>query len=176
MLLVCRDALPRDTVFELARGLMARRADFSQQLPELFHTLTDRVDPLALKFPLHAGAADFVNRNDPGFLERYADLIAMLTYLVIAVATGVAGLLKWNDRRRKDRIDRFYAELLTIRAALRGADAGQIAALRQRIDAIELEAWDLLIAEQLAADESFRIFHTLVAETRALAGAAGPGA
>jgi hypothetical protein len=153
MLLVCREALARDTVYELARGLMARRAEFSQQLPELFHTLTDRVDPLLLKFPLHAGAADFVNRNDPGFLERYADVIGLLTYLLVAVATGVIGLLKWNDRRRKDRIDRFYAELLAIRSALRTDAPEDGPRLRERLDAMELEAWDLLIAEKLAADD-----------------------
>jgi hypothetical protein len=175
MLLVCREGLPRDTVYELARGLMERRAEFSQHLPELFHTLSDRVDPLALKFPLHPGAADYVNRNNPGFLERYADLISLLAYLLFAVATGTVGLLKWSERRRKDRIDRFYAELLGIRAALRAGPAAARGALQDRLDAIEREAWELLIAEKLSADESFRIFHTLLSETRAAA-ARGDGA
>ena len=167
MLLVCREGLSRDTVYALANALMSRRAEFSQQLPELFLTLTDRVDPLALKFPLHQGAADYINRDNPGFLERYAELINLLAYLLFAIATGVVGFLKWNERRRKDRIDRFYTELLRIRGAMRTASAEERIALRERMDAIEQEAWDLLIAEQLAADESFRIFHTLLSETRA---------
>jgi hypothetical protein len=31
---------------------------------------------------------------------------------------------------------------------------------------MEQEAWELLIAEKLAADESFRIFHALLGEVR----------
>jgi hypothetical protein len=166
MLLVCRAALPRDTVYALAGTLMHNRAEFSQQLPELFHTLTDRVDPLSLKFPLHPGAADYINRHDPGFIERYADAIGLLTYLLVALVTGVVAALKWIERRKKDRIDRFYAELLQIRAGLRGATPQACTAFATRIDAMEQEAWELLIAEKLAADESFRIFHALLGEVR----------
>ena len=72
--------------------------------------------------------------------------------------TGVLGLLRWRSRRRKERIDEFYRRALGLR---REAGTGHRADLVARLTELEEEAFGKLMDEQLAADESFRIFITL---------------
>ena len=84
-----------------------------------------------------------------------------MTLLVASISAAFAGIQIFN-RRRKDRIDRFYKAAIDIRnkgmASTDIADRQQaIAELRQLQD----DAFAKLVNEKLAADESFRIFITL---------------
>ena len=102
-------------------------------------------------------------RDEPGLLERYAETINLLVYLVFIVMTGFLGFARWRARRKKDRIDTFYVRVLAIegRVQLDNHDL-----LRGELADLESEAFDSLIKEKLAADESFRIFTDLMARTR----------
>ena len=76
--------------------------------------------------------------------------------------------------RRKNRIDRFYADTIALRNAARDSTGlnerkGVIAEVRQ----LQNEAFDLLVDEKLSADESFRIFITLSNDVLRQLGAAG---
>ena len=65
-------------------------------------------------------------------------------------------------RLRKNRIDEFYARVLELgRQAKATDDPAEHERIRDQIRALQAEAFDLLIDEKLAADESFRIFVTL---------------
>ncbi len=63
--------------------------------------------------------------------------------------------------RRKDRIDEFYEQILSIRDSLPQQDTVDIAAVRRQVRGLQDEALQMLIEEKLAADESFRIFMSL---------------
>jgi hypothetical protein len=64
--------------------------------------------------------------------------------------------------RRKNRIDRFYLETIEVRNSCKGSkDSGELQQAITRIQQLQDEAFDLLVHEKLAADESFRIFVTL---------------
>ena len=83
----------------------------------------------------------------------------MLVTLLIGVISGGYALIRIYRIRRKNRIDRFYVEVIRIRDSVR-PDAGEtereaaIAEIRELQD----RAFGMLVGEQLAADESFRIF------------------
>ena len=122
-----------------------------------------------LSFPLHSGARRYIDRNEPSTLERYAETINMLVYVTFLLLTAGVGFARWHARRKKDRIDHFYSRIMAIRVrALKEPRLPLLAELQQ----LELEAFDALIKEKLAADESFRIFIELLtratAELRAL--------
>ena len=87
----------------------------------------------------------------------------MLAYLLFALLTGVFGLARLHSHRKKDRIDEFYSKIMAIRMrAMNEPHEPLLLELHQ----LELEAFDSLISEKLAADESFRIFIELL--TRAI--------
>lgn len=162
-LLVTRRDIPESVIFGITKTLLEQKPRFTAVAPSLFDGLTESFDQYSLSFPLHSGARRYLERDEPGLLERYAETINLLVYLVFIVMTGFLGFARWRARRKKDRIDTFYVRVLAIegRVQLDNHDL-----LRGELADLESEAFDSLIKEKLAADESFRIFTDLMARTR----------
>ncbi|MEM6512754.1 MAG: hypothetical protein AAF660_07060 [Pseudomonadota bacterium] len=75
--------------------------------------------------------------------------------------------------RRKNRIDRFYTNVIRIRGSVSEASSpAERAAAIEEIRALQTTAFELLVDEKLAADDSFRIFLTLSNEVIEELGAA----
>lgn len=163
-LLVTRRDVPERVVYELTRTLLEQKPRFTAIAPQLFQGLNESFDPLDLNFPLHEGARRYLERDEPGVLERYAETINMLVYVTFLVLTGLLGLARWRARRKKDRIDTYYQTALAIRERAEGEDPDK---LLEELRALEESAFEALIAERLAANESFRIFTDLLQRTRA---------
>jgi hypothetical protein len=162
-LLVTRKDVPEQLIYELAKTLIEQKPRFTAIAPKLFKNISEDFDPMELNFPLHRGVRRYLNRDEPGLLERYAETINMLVYLVFLLLTGLVGFSRWRAQRKKDRIDTFYTRVLAIAERTAGEDHSLLAA---ELDALEREAFQSLIAEKLAADESFRIFTDILARTR----------
>ncbi len=164
MLLVARKQVPETQVYELTRTFIEQKQRFMAIAPAVFSGLNESFDPLSLNFPLHNGARRFLERDEPSLLERYAETINMLVYVTALLLTGLVAAARWRARRKKDRADVFYSRVLAIRE--RG-EAEPAAGLLTELDAVEREAFQMLIDEKLAANESFRIFTDLLERTRA---------
>jgi len=163
-LLVARADTPEMAIYRLTRTILKEKPRFAAIAPNVFSWLTENFDREQLSFPLHDGARRYIERDEPGFLQRYAETINLLVYLGILLASGLFALFRWRVQRKKDRIDTFYTRVLAIRERAATEPPGQ---LREELLALEKEAFALLLAEKLAADESFRIFTDLLARARA---------
>lgn len=162
-LLVTRKNVPEQLVYELAKTLIEQKPRFVAIAPNLFRNIREDFDPLDLNFPLHVGVRRYLARDHPGLLERYAETISMLVYLTFLVLTGLIGFSRWRSQGKKDRIDTFYTRVLAIAERADGEDHIQ---LNRELDELEREAFQSLIAEKLAANESFRIFTDILERTR----------
>lgn len=162
-LLVTRKDVPVSTIYELTRTFLVQKPRFNAIAPHLFSGINESFDPLNLSFPLHDGARRYLERDDPGLLERYAETINMLMYLVFLIITGFLGLGRWRAQRKKDRIDVFYERVIAIRGRIGTEESTQ---LLGELDDLEREAFESLVKEKLAANESFRIFTDLMARLR----------
>jgi len=160
-LLATRKDLSENVIYELTRTLLEQKPRFTAVAPEIFSGVREDFDPLSLNFPLHSGARRYLARDEPSTLERYAESINLVVYLVFLVLTGFIGLAR--SYRKKDRIDGFYSKIMAIRIRAESEPREQ---LLFELQQLELEAFQSLIAEKLAADESFRIFIELL--TRAM--------
>lgn len=158
-LLVARKNASAEAIYKLTSTLLEQKARFAAVEPNLFSWMSAKFDQEKLNFPLHDGARRYLNRDEPGPLERYAETINLLVYLLILLGTGVVALHRWRVQRQKNRVDTFYLRALAIRARVQ-LEPQQL--LLAELDSLEREAFDLLIAEKLTADESFRIFTELV--------------
>jgi TRAP-type uncharacterized transport system substrate-binding protein len=162
MVLVTHQDISEQLIYRLVQTLVEQKAQLTSLLPSVFFGITDQFDPLRLNFPLHKGTRRYLERDRPSFFERFAELINMLTYLTVLLLTGIVGFYRWSRQRKKDRIDRFYQRVLAIREQLDELSSSQA---HQQLKEIENEAFQLLIDEELAADESFQIFLTLLKQT-----------
>ena len=84
-------------------------------------------------------------------------------YVAFLIITGFVGLARWRAHRKKDRIDVFYLKLLAVQERI-GDEPPSV--LLEELSGLEREAFSALIAERLAANESFRIFTDLLSRVR----------
>ena len=162
-LLVVRRDVPAPKVYQLTKTLLEQKPRFNAVAPSLFGGINDSFDPLDLNFPLHPGARAYLERDEPGLLERYAETINMLVYVTFLIITSFIAFGRWRNHQKKDRIDVFYQRVFEIRDR---ADSEPASDLLRELDELEREAFDSLIREKLLADESFRIFTELLGRLR----------
>ncbi|MCI0495177.1 TAXI family TRAP transporter solute-binding subunit [candidate division KSB1 bacterium] len=134
---------------------------------KLLSQLTEQFDPLSLRFPLHPGAKAYLERDQPSFFERYAELLGFIFSIFIAFVGGVTTLARWNRHRKKNRIDAFYNQIMEIQHQIKAytsVDAcyRSIEKLRQ----LRQDAFSQLIKEKLSADNSFGIFIAFLNDTQ----------
>jgi hypothetical protein len=163
-LLVARKDVSEAKIYELTKTFIEQKPRFTAIAPQLFSGINESFDPLDLSFPLHKGARSYIRRDDPGFIERYAETINMLVYVSFLLISAFLAFARWREHRKKDRVDVFYKRVFEVRDDIRGSSpVERLAAL----DEIEREAFNSMINEKLAANESFRIFTDLLARVRA---------
>lgn len=163
ILLVTRDDLDEETVHDLTEALFDHQQELINQNP-LFYTLSEEFDRRTLQFPLHPGTIRYLERNNPTFLERYAEVIALIVTFVVMLYGGITAVTRWLRQRRKERIDAYYIRVLDIER--RGREATKLTELDHLIEELlrlKEEAIQRLVDEKLSADDSFRIFESLAA-------------
>jgi TRAP-type uncharacterized transport system substrate-binding protein len=161
-LLVVRADLPKSVVYDLVNELQRLRPAIAALRPGLMPHASDDFDASRSTFVLHQGAQAYLQRSEPSVYERYSGVAEVtVTVLIGLVSAGWAGV-KIFRMRRKNRIDRFYSKVIEIRKANSEitSDEERAKAIAE-VRALQDTAFELLVDERLAADESFRIFITL---------------
>ena len=118
------------------------------------------MDQAARVLPWHEGAQRYRDRDQPGFLERYAEIIGVSFTVVFALGSVAVALIHRRRQARKDRLDGYYQRLLDHRGQLLGEGEGRESA-RQAVRNIQQEVFDLVVAERIDADEALVAFLSL---------------
>lgn len=157
--LIGRDDLDPNLAYLIARELIENAHEIAAEYHLVMSELQDNLEPALLALPLHRGARLYLNKDEPGFLERYAEVVGVGLTILAALGSGVLAMLRMNKARRKDRIDVFYRRVLAIRHELDDADnINNYNGLSDKLKAIQDDVFQLLIAERLNVDESLTLF------------------
>jgi hypothetical protein len=98
------------------------------------------------------------------------------TTIAVALLTGLLALFRFLRGRRKGRIDQFYSAVLAIRAKLaQESGAERRSQYMAELRTLRDNTFSLLIKEKLAADDSFRIFQSLLYDITRECEAPAPG-
>ena len=161
-ILVARSDLDESLVYDLINDVLRLRPALAGMRPGIFQQLTEDFDTSRSTFIVHPGTQAYLQRSEPTVYERYSGVAEVAVTLIIALVSALYAVLSVLRARRKNRIDRFYLEIIDIRNSCKGStDAAELQQAIVRIEQLQDEAFDLLVHEKLAADESFRIFVTL---------------
>ena len=161
-LIVARSDLDRSVVYDLINELLRMRPALATIHPGLFQDISGDFDVSRSRFVVHPGAQDYLQRSEPTFIERYSGVAEVLVTLMIGMISATFAGVRIYNRRRKNRIDRFYKAALDIRnATMASSDIAERQEAIVRLRQLQDEAFAKLVDEKLAADESFRIFITL---------------
>ena len=161
-LLVATPGVEAAVVYDLIGEIRRLQPALAATHPLSFRDLTREFDASGSTFVLHPGAQAFTHRDEPTFYERYSGVAEVLVTLVIGLISGGYAVIQIYNRRRKNRIDGFYRDVMAIRDSIsERSSAAERAAAVERVRELQNEAFEMLMREKLAADESFRIFVTL---------------
>ena len=161
-MLVARTSLERLVVYDLINEIHRLRPAISAQRPGLFQDFSDDLDTGRSTFILHPGTLAYLQRSAPSVYERYSGIAELAVTVLIALVGAIFAGIRFFRRRRKNRIDMFYSETIRLRNSV--TEEGGLeerAAVIAKIRQLQNTAFEMLIDEKLAADESFRIFVTL---------------
>jgi len=158
VLLTCRQDLPENHAFELARFIGQNQAALIRAHP-LFAQMDSPENLSQLQFPVHDGARLHYERHEPSFIQQWADTIALiLSVLAIAWAILVA-IRQIYLMRLKESLDEFFQKIEVVTSELvAGTNLDRSRQIAEELHAIRRETTKKLIADELAADESFVIF------------------
>jgi hypothetical protein len=158
-LLVAHRDLPQTVVYDLLGEIVRVRTALFSERPELFQPLDKSVVDANFAFSMHPGAMAYLLQDEPTYIERYSGVAEVLVTLLIGLVSGGWALLNIFRIRRKNRIDAFYLDVIKTRDSVpAGATPAQKSAAIAEIRELQNRAFELLVDERLAADESFRIF------------------
>ncbi len=161
-ILVARSDLDSSVVYDLVNEIQRLRPALSATRPGLFEQLTDDFDIGRSTFVVHAGTQDYLQRSEPTIYERYSGVAEVVVTLMIALVSVTLAGFRVIKMRRKNRIDRFYSAALKIRDLINDTSRdNELSELAIKLRELQDDAFDQLVDEKLAADESFRIFITL---------------
>ena len=118
-----------------------------------------------LSFPLHQGSLNYLNRDEPSFFERYAELIGVSITIIVLFSGGLLRIRTYLRQRKKDKIDVYYQRLLDLKYAFYENEI-QLPALYKKLEETRNKAFTGLIKEELSADSSFMIFMNLYDEIK----------
>ncbi|MEL6561083.1 MAG: TAXI family TRAP transporter solute-binding subunit [Bacteroidota bacterium] len=165
LLIVSKD-LSDQVVYDITKTIYSEKQALNEITPLVYGTMKEDFDRGEIGYPLHNGARIFFDRDEPTFFERYAELGGVAFSIILAVVSGLVSLSRWQKQKKKDRVDVFYKDLITIK--------NHIGEIKTSADGLEklktiqdqqTHAFDMLIEEKLEANESFRIYMELSKET-----------
>ena len=162
MLLVARANLNEAVVYDFVHELLRLRPALAALRPGLFRTVSDQVGSSNSTFILHKGLLAYTERDAPTVYERYSGIAEVAVTLLIALISAMIAGMRIFRMRRKNRIDVFYVDAIAVRDSVdHSATSEERIAAVQKIRDLQSKAFELLVDEKLAADESFRIFISL---------------
>lgn len=144
-------------VFDLMRAIYNDKGK-SQLLNTIHGNPLEHGD---LYYPLHKGALNYLNQNNPTLIERYARPLASIASVLIA---GLAALFRWRNNRRYRRIRKYYDLAIEVEKKLSDHwnDFDYLEEALDEMIKIKEEVYDRLIAGKIQPNDSFRSFQSMV--------------
>jgi TRAP-type uncharacterized transport system substrate-binding protein len=159
--LVCRATLSENIVFKIIEHLNNHKQEIATINPLLYRFSGD-FDSKELSFELHSGARNYLARYEPSFIEKNAELLGVAISILLALASAIFSLSRWQRIKRKNKIDIYYNRLLELRKKIPIAKStDDLDQLEKEVKGVQEETIGLVTTEKLLADESFSIFLNL---------------
>lgn len=161
-LLVANAEIPEAAVYDLINEMHRLQPGLASSYPLLFENLDEDFESSDSTFVLHPGAQAFTQRDAPDIYERYSGVAEVLVTLLIGLVSGIYAVVQIYHRRRKNRIDSFYTDVMALRDTItEDSSATDRENAAAKVREMQNSAFRMLVDEKVAADESFRIFITL---------------
>jgi TRAP-type uncharacterized transport system substrate-binding protein len=164
--LVCHKDIEPAITYDVNESIFHAKAFLAQQNFE-FGLLQEDFNDHTFIFPLHEGTSAYLNRNQPSFWERYAEIIGLVGSVLVVLTGWISRRYSQWKQRRKDKIDEYYLRVMEISDKAHHGHVGdeELSVLLEELRQIRNHAFKLLVNEHVAADNAFVIFQMLLQST-----------
>ncbi|MEN0088014.1 MAG: TAXI family TRAP transporter solute-binding subunit [Pseudomonadota bacterium] len=158
--LVSREDVDVDAIAELTRILFEHRLDLVTR-DALAGNIEQPDAIVGLTVPLHEGAEQFFNRDEPTYIQENAEPLALGVTLTALIISTLVALRSRLAAGQKNRADNYNYQLLAIAEQGRVADsAEQIAQLQSELNEV-LQTMVVALDTDEVTDEGFQSFSLL---------------
>jgi TRAP-type uncharacterized transport system substrate-binding protein len=152
--------MPSEKVYEFVETVF-NKSSYLFRKNRILGFLSTPFDEAKLNFPLHEGTRQYLNRDQPSFMERYANVFALIFSIVLVLGAASSSINRIFRRRKKDRVDVYYQNVMEV-ASRPSQTQNEKRDSLEELQSLKTRAIQQLQNEKLAADESFIIFLKLV--------------
>ena len=145
-----------NSIYELANVILQNKLELVHN-DIMYQSIGESFDQTALLFPLHVGTTSYLRREQPTFLEKYADAIALILSIAAVIFGAVQAIRNHLARRRKEQVDRYLLDFLEIRSAKELAVDQKV----KRLDGLFQRAVEQMTDEKLDKSD-FHILSRLI--------------
>lgn len=161
-ILVTRQDIDSAIIYDLVNEVLRLRPAMAARRRGVFQQLEDDFDVSRSTYIVHAGTQAYLQREAPSVYERYSGIAEVVVTVIVALGSAIFAFIRIFRMRRKNRIDKFYTKTIALRRSVNETTSPEeVQRTITEIRELQATAFDLLVDEKLAADESFRIFITL---------------
>lgn len=115
-LLVGSSHLGENAVHELSQYIFQHRLKLLGY-DRMYLAVNEHFDQETLLYPLHAGTDAYLRRDEPSFLERYSDALALFVSILAIIYGGIQAAKNRLAQRKKDQVDIYFIDFLKIKEA-----------------------------------------------------------
>lgn len=157
-LLLADENVPDAVIREITAVINEHRQDLANQIQiesvkPLVSSIRDPRQSGEVDVPMHQGALNYYERNEPSFVQENADFLALLLTVALLGGSWLWEFKKWLERRKKDFADRYIEKVVYL------MKEGDDPTLKQQtLDQVFREAATNLVEEKIS-QESFRTFN-----------------
>jgi uncharacterized protein len=163
-LLLANATLDPDLVRQITQALNENRRDLQAAIPAAVSNATPLVSSIrrpeatgGTGIPIHPGALAYYDRDEPTFLQKNADYVALILTVILLLGSWLWELKRWMERRRKDIADRYIEQLIDVMNQCQTAAIPPKEALLKIDQLFEGVAAELV--KESISQESFRTFN-----------------
>jgi uncharacterized protein len=163
-LLLANASLDPDLVRQITQALNENRRDLQAAIPTAISNATPLVSSIrrpeatgGTGIPIHPGALAYYDRDEPTFLQKNADYVALILTVILLLGSWLWELKRWMERRRKDIADRYIEQLIDVMNQCQTNAISSKEALLKIDQLFEGVAAELV--KESISQESFRTFN-----------------
>ena len=165
-ILITRSEIHNDIIYGITKTLYNNRSRLIQ-MNSVYNLLDFNYDRQDLSFPLHKGALQFLDRNEPPVWSKYVKMIWPLISISVVLFGILTSFRNRFKRRKKQNIEMYYNSLLEIRSKSEEAtDKGTLIDTLKELKVLRSQAMKSLADKKLDPGESFNIFLALYNDTK----------
>lgn len=154
--LVANQEIGENSIYELARVIFQNKLELVHN-DIMYQSINESFDQNALLFPLHIGTTSYLRREQPTFLEKYADAIALILSIVAVIFGAVQAIRNHLAKRKKEQVDKYFLDFLEIRSDKELAPDQKV----KKLDALFQRAVEQMTNEKLDKSD-FHILSRLI--------------